>query len=356
MARSFFHRITRYRPSVAIDPAENRLTEAFASVIERVQGLGADLLESWGEAVAIDTPVAVRTQRTTLSGGYVDLELRFGELAAPDLLVWVEVKHGAGLHGEQLRIYAHDIATELATEKRLMLLAPRASMPAAAAGFIPIEWQAVARQMQRWLKAEPRDPVDAWLVGEFISFLKEEGLADEETLSAAHAFAFAARPAADRAIGRAIELADLYVVAHWGPRKDYAKRGNKPAYGPGWYCNHEVVPSSEQAPPTWRATHFEWTLREDSSNPDGRDAFAFCAGATFEKTKDNPSTVTANQPWLAGHREQGFERVQDWYWRLWRFLYPEELLVERSLDQQGERLGRWVVESFQLLASTPPPN
>jgi len=297
----------------------------------------------------------VRTQGTTLSGGFIDLELRFGELTAPDLLVWVEVKHGAGLHGEQLQTYAHDIATELAAEKRLILLAPRASMPAAAAGFTQIEWQAVARQLQRWLRAEPRDPVEDWLVGQFISFLKEEGLADEETLSAAHAFAFAARPTADRAIGRVIELADRYIAANWGPRKDFAKRGNKPAYGPGWYCNHEVVPEGEQAPTTWRATHFEWTFRGDASNPDARDAYAFCAGATFQK-KDNPSTVVANQPWLAAQREHGFERVQDWYWRLWRFLYPEELLVEKSLDEQGKRLGHWVVDSFQLLASTPPPN
>ena len=354
MSRSFFRRVTRYRPSVAVDPAENRLTEAFAAVIERVEGLAAALVSEWVPTADLDdVPLEVRTQRSTVSGGYLDLELRFGQTAAPELLVWVEVKHGAGLHGEQLQVYAHDIAREFATEWRLVLLAPRGSMPEAAAGFVAVEWQAVARQMRRWLKAEPHDPVAAWLVGEFIAFLKEEGLADEELLTAAHAFAFSARRSADRAIARVIEIADVYVTKHWGPRKDYAKSGKQPNYGPDWYCNHDLAAAGQQGPEAWRATHFEWTFRKDKAHPDGRDGYAFCAGATFE-TKDNPTSIAANQPWLAAQREQGFERVQDWYWRLWRFLYPEELLVEKTIDAQGERLGRWIVESFELLAANPP--
>lgn len=70
--------------------------------------------------------LTVRSQRTTLSGGFLDLELCFGPPTAPDLLIWIEVKHGAGLHGEQLEIYANDIENELAGEKHLILLAPRA--------------------------------------------------------------------------------------------------------------------------------------------------------------------------------------------------------------------------------------
>jgi hypothetical protein len=283
------------------------------------------------------------------------LELRFGETTAPDLLVWVEVKHGAEWHGEQSRVYASDIEARLATARRLVLLAPRSSMPQAADGFTRVEWQAVARQMRRWLKVEPREPIDAWLVGEFISFLKEEGLADEETLTAAHAFTFAARRSADRAIARVIEIADVYVTGTWGPRKDFAKSGKQPNFGPEWYCNHDCATAGNEAPETWRATHFEWTLRKDKAHPESRDGYVFCAGATFE-TKDNPASVAANQPWLAGQREHGFDHVQDWYWRLWRFLYPEELLAEKSIDEQGRRLGRWIVESFELLAANPPPH
>lgn len=32
---------------------------------------------------------------------------------------------------------------------------------------------------------------------------------------------------------------------------------------------------------------------------------------------------------------------------------PEELLVEKSIDEQGKRLGRAIVESFETLAATP---
>lgn len=61
MTSSFFSRITRYRPSVAVDPAENRLTEAFAVTLEHVDELAAVLVAPW---VAEDTLAAARAVQT----------------------------------------------------------------------------------------------------------------------------------------------------------------------------------------------------------------------------------------------------------------------------------------------------
>jgi hypothetical protein len=39
-----------------------------------------------------------------------------------------------------------------------------------------------------------------------------------------------------------------------------------------------------------------------------------------------------------------------------RVAYPEEVLVGRTIQQQGENLGRWVVETYEALyAAGPPP-
>lgn len=113
-----------------LDPGENRLTESFAAVLERVPGLAAAFVSSFDIAPADAAwPLRVTTQRPTVGGKFVDLELEFGEPSAPELRVWVEVKHGADLHANQLENYLADLRAELHRETRLLVLAPRESMP-----------------------------------------------------------------------------------------------------------------------------------------------------------------------------------------------------------------------------------
>jgi hypothetical protein len=66
--------------------------------------------------------------------------------------------------------------------------------------------------------------------------------------------------------------------------------------------------------------------------------------------------TAGNQAWLSQLAEEGFERVQDWFWRLWRYHYPEQLLLADSLEGQAKSLADWIVESFQILSDRPPPN
>jgi hypothetical protein len=124
-AVSLFRRVTHYRPSLGANPAENRLTEITAAVLESVDGLTCHVIESalsrgiaiaeqrllespdsaeretWGRARdeaaellarlrgLVQPRVQIRTQRPTVSTQvqFIDLELRifsrapaFGEI------------------------------------------------------------------------------------------------------------------------------------------------------------------------------------------------------------------------------------------------------------------------------------
>ena len=40
---------------------------------------------------------------------------------------------------------------------------------------------------------------------------------------------------------------------------------------------------------------------------------------------------------------------------MWAFLYPEQLLVETTLEGQARYLADWVVGRFEALTAVPPP-
>jgi hypothetical protein len=118
----------------SVNPRENRLTEVTAAVLELVHGvtaafiagvLGAGIDDAQrrdlgpaeharrrallADFISLENPrVSVTTQLATRGGRFVDLELllRPGVGAqSKGLLLWVEIKHGAGLHGDQLDAY-----------------------------------------------------------------------------------------------------------------------------------------------------------------------------------------------------------------------------------------------------------
>lgn len=345
---SIFRRVTRYPVSVEIDPRENRLTETFASVLERVDGLAAALVGEWTGVMPVEK-AWIRTQRPTVSGKFVDLEVGFGSVLAPNRRIWIEVKHGATLHHQQLESYVSDLAVELQDQTELVLLAPRDSMPTTDQAR-SIDWQRVSAFIRRWQR-DVDDPVAKWLLEELLTYLKEEGLVDEDALNPAHAFALAARPSTDRTVARLVEFAQQVVESEWGQAKKSSKQGGA---GWIWYATFPLEIMGEGASSKWRTAWPEWTLREDDFRPDTRDAHAFFAGMSFQSLKESPLGIEGNEAWLAARMAEGFERVQSWYWRLWRPIYPEQLMAETSLEAQGRKLGEWVAESFRLLAASPP--
>ena len=91
------------------------------------------------------------------------------------MLVWVEVKHGA-------------------------------------------DGQAFAETVRRWANRPDLGDVERFLLNDYLAYLREEGLMDEELLTAEHAFVLRAHPAADATVARLIELTDAHIAKEWGPR------------------------------------------------------------------------------------------------------------------------------------------
>jgi hypothetical protein len=344
LAPSLFRRVTRYPPSPAIDPRENRLTETFASVLERVDGLASALIGAWTDTTP-DGPMLLNTQRTTVNGLFVDLELVFGTLAAPSRRVWIEVKHGAGLHENQMEGYARDLKLEVHEESDLVLLAPRGEVQTPE-GVARADWQDVARFIRNWRNSETDDAVEAWLLREFVDYLKEAGLVEEDLLTPAHVFSLAAKPSTDRTVLRLIDIAQAVVQSEWGEARKSSKTGGQ---GWVWYSTF-TIPDG-----LWGRAWLECQRRHDEFRSEPRDAYCFVSGMTFETLKGSVLAKETNAGWLAERIGEGFERVLAWHWRLWRPLYPEQLLDETSLDSQGRKLGNWVLNSFRLLRSSPPP-
>jgi hypothetical protein len=238
------------------------------------------------------------------------------------------------LHHQQLENYVSDLAVELQNETELFLLAPRDSMPTTDQAR-SIDWQRVSAFIRRWQR-DTHDPVAKWLLEELLTYLKEEGV-DEDALNPAHAFALAARASTDRTVTRLVEFAQQVVESEWDKAKKSSKQGGA---GWIWYAAFPLETIGEGASSNWRTAWLEWTLREDDFRPDSRDAHAFFAGMSFQTLKESPLGIEGNEAWLAARMTKGFERAQSWFWRLWRPLYPEQLMVETSLEAQGRQARR----------------
>ena len=144
-----------------------------------------------------------------------DLELAFGP-AVPELLVWMEIKHHAGLPEYQLPRYRNDIDNVPADRRVLALVAPRDLMPST--NERAVTWQEIARFLRQSWTTDVLDETGTFLVREFLAYLEEEGLTDADALTAAHAFSLAARPATDRTIATLLQLADRHIRKEWGSR------------------------------------------------------------------------------------------------------------------------------------------
>jgi len=350
---SLLRRVTRYARGGNVDPRENRLTEILAAVVDEVDGLAAMLVGEWVGAEVEGSPAQVTTQLPTPRGFFVDLELRFGSFADPDWVIWVENKHGTDLGPGQAEKYVDELHARAPGRDRVVVIAPRAAMPEVPQGVPAISWEEVAHSLDRFRRAPGRSDVERWLLDEFMDYLEEEGLAPEEPLDAAAAFALAARAASERRILRVIEFADGYLADNWAPRTDGRKRAL--SILPFW-AHYPIDPGSESPPSAWEATWFEFTLKDDGMKEDeSRDAFVFAAGATLETAANRRLSSPEYASWLAERRAAGFELRRDqYYWRLFRFLYPEELLAQSTLEEQGLALGRWVTTTFSDLRDYPP--
>lgn len=395
MQTSLFRRITRYSVAASIDPRENRLTEATAATLERVDGLARSFALSLLTAArddakrrglpleerdrraralasleALEMPrVDVRIQVVTPDRrGFVDLEVRLrSPIGSPEagVLLWIEVKHGAGLHGDQLDIYDAAIRSahpaDGASERLVVLVAPRDSAPPDAelpVGVVLARWHEVARALDRARDAG-LPAGERWLLDEYLAYLREEGLMDPDALTASSALALMEADAGAAAAAGICEVADGHVRELWARPRHFRRVGGgagSPSFGPGYWATYAVDRTGTDQTP-WEGAWFEWGLRrvEDMRDVEPRrGSWAFIAGATFP-AKDDRTTRSRNAEWRERHAADGFASFSvGGYDRLARLRYPDELLAMTTLEDQGLALAEWVVNAFKALSADPP--
>ena len=384
MGTSLFRRVTRYSVNPAADPAENRLTEVTAGVLEHVPLLRYEIALKLARLACGQTDLAycpaeverradilnrlrglaparvrVATQRATGGGKFVDLELlvRANGQRGRGVLMWVEVKHGADLHGTQLQDYLNDIRTVAAVggyETLVVLLAPRTAMPACK---LPdevaiAEWEDISRFVAGQASCMPRSDPQRWILEQYTAYLEEEALIDPPALTAGHAFTLAEEGAAHEAIRGVCSEAHAYVEQCWAPRSsDHAKD-----FGTGYWAIHP-----KRLDNNWAGHWFEWGLRgtreiqylDDHAR---RTTWLFTAGMTLASNKkQDPVNLPDNADWVGRRSNDGlFHFWHSGYYRLCRLLRPEELLDQSTVEEQGRRLGQWIVRAFEALEGDPP--
>ena len=349
---SFFTRVTRYRVGAAMDPSENRLTESTAALLEAIPGLGR-ALTGWLIGRDPGSDPSIRTQRLSASGGFIDFELRFGPITRPDLLVWVEVKHWSVPTLGQLERYLSDIRSERAADHRLVLLIPDGVD--APEGIDPtqvdvVRWQAVHRDLRRWLHRWKRDlqPEGAWLISQFLRFMEEEGVADPGALSSIDVVAAVGAPRAFSLLQRLREGADALIGTVW----EQAHLGGG-SHGQFYRHNRPIGVSNEEWVARWPIGWFEWRLTTDVNLPDPTGGLVFGAGYTRNK-RSLPSGEPA-MAWIAHKEAQGFEVFVDDQWRLYRHLRLDAVLAADSLEGQAKIVADFVVSAFDELNRDPCP-
>jgi hypothetical protein len=178
---------------------------------------------------------------------------------------------------------------------------------------------------------------------------------DPDVITPLHLVAFAEHRRALEGIVLALEVAGGYIEREWNERLGREERADTTV---GYHENHAKGKRGQPLADWGPNCFWDWNLvGNDSLLDDSRGGVPFfIAGAGVGKRQ---VLVTAEGAgWAANlYESHGFvEMNSNSYSRFVRVAYPEEVLVGRTLQQQGESLGQWVVNSYAALyAAKPPP-
>lgn len=314
--------------------------------MEHSQDLAVSFIRAlgvWEEAlISTISTVRVSTQRPVFGNGrrgFVDLEVvastedRSG--AMRDHVVWIEVKHGSDLSGDQLETYLEAAQKEEETPRLLLLASRYADLDRVLPDFVRRSWQEVAASLKR---AEP--PADSsassWLWRQYLRFLDEEELMDEDRLSIESVYAMNHYLAVDRAVESIVRRAIPSVEERWGPQTEGSKRVRGLGLWQHFEWNREV--------PGWR--HMEFMVVPGVHLSDPTSGYVFFAGLTYAISRD-PFPDEADSTFLL----PGFEVWRDDWGRRMRTLRPETLLQSDDPDTQAKTLADWIVGTFQSVES-----
>jgi hypothetical protein len=66
--------------------------------------------------------------------------------------------------------------------------------------------------------------------------------------------------------------------------------------------------------------------------------------------------VADNAGWVSDLRAKGFAVYKGDRHRVWAYLYPEQLLVETTIEGQARYLADWMFKTFTTVTSVAPPH
>jgi hypothetical protein len=357
MQPSLFERLTRYPVRPWMDPRENRLSSSLAAVLEHAPELARALMSRWiADVDGCELAVSVQHR---ISGGSIDVELRFGDPGVPELLVWIEAKHGAGLSGEdQIDKYRAELAKERAGRRVLLILAP-VDFDAKRLDIVRVHeaapdddrtrlasWQELYAMAVAWRSLRTTGTVDVWLVGEFLRFLKEEGL-EERPISQDDVVALDRMLEAMDTLAGVMRRAEVMVSQRWAKRLGPMN----PTYTPTEEFRYPVVRRGEEPAVAWGDADLQWACGLAESSEDA--ASSLWAG--LQSNVSGPLGQELNEAWICALEADGFKlgahRKARW---LGRSLPLAELAALQSSDDQARRLADFIVDSFQVATATTP--
>ena len=339
-----FTRLEQYSRRLGHDPSENCLTEAFAATLEAAPALALALAQQWsGVELPHDGNVSVTTQRRAAGLDHVDLELRVGTAVSPDVVVWVEVKLGSGLSGEdQLHRYERALVERWGKERtRLVFLTPNSVIVPdqdRPHGLVTDTWQRVGSFVRA--EAEGLGAHDSYAFGvtwDFVDYLKELQLAEPDPFNPTHLVTL------ENAGGTQRLLEYVITEAH----DDVIRRLSELGSAEGLLLSREPKGSW---PTMWRslripddrdpepARYYEWNLWH---RPQLEGAIAFGAGVTVPL--DRRLGPAARHLVLPPESELVASNDETWV-RVYRFLRPAELLKEYTTADQIKALANWVLQ------------
>jgi hypothetical protein len=271
----------------------------------------------------------------------------------------VEIKHGASPGDQQLETYHADLAST-GSAGAVVLLAPRNSYP-----FVPepppevvsCHWQHAVRVA--WRFRRQADEIGQFLIAELIDYMRQERLVDPDVITPVHLVALAEHRRAEDAVAGACEIASDYIKRHWNdPTACHENARHDALFGTGFWEAHPQEPRGEQAA-DWPEMWWDWNLRVDDRDlDDNRGGVPVFVSGVCTHRGEAIVNGQAGDAW-AGPLESRdrFMRLsdRDSRARFSRVAYPEEVLVGRDLEAQGEHLGAWVVATYRALFGAGPP-
>lgn len=364
---SLFFRLQRFARSPGRDPREDRLTEALAATLDAAPDAAAFLVhEFFGDTPR--APLEVNTQVYSPQAGRVDLELRFGRAAHPELRVWFENKVDAEPYGDQGRRYVAELERRGGEWRFSWLLRVDQEVSGSRpAGAHVHTWQDLAVSLKSWLAAssdDRRTERGAWFVCQFLDHLeREEKLAIIDPLDESDALALNRCSLADDRLRQLLDQTKALLERAWGHLDPAPEADNWPSKGGLRDFHLLLTRDGKGGRSPWPATcYFEWHGRGDHARSAPEGKWVIGSGVTFP-AEDAPAPT--DYPELFDLLEAlGFEyghgvgASRDYVY-IFRYLSLDELagqLASASLGDQARSLADWVIERFETLNALEVPD